>query len=171
MVEKLWTIDWNAVFVPQVSLLELVLRGTIMYLAIFALLRVVPKRQVGGISPSDILVVVLLAEAAGNAFGSDYKSVVEGAVLVATVLFWSLALDWLQHRFPAIERVVREPKLKLVENGRLLRRNMRSELVTVEELMAQLRERGIENASDVRAAYIEADGHISVIAKAGKDGK
>jgi uncharacterized membrane protein YcaP (DUF421 family) len=167
-VEKLWTIDWNAVFVPQVSLLELFLRGTIVYLAIFALLRVVPKRQVGGISPSDILVVVLLAEAAGNAFGRDYKSVVEGAVLVATVLFWSLALDWLQHRFPAIERVVREPKLKLVENGRLLRRNMRSELVTVEELMAQLREKGIENAADVRAAFIEADGHISVIAKDGK---
>jgi uncharacterized membrane protein YcaP (DUF421 family) len=167
-VEKLWTIDWNAVFVPQVSLLELFLRGTIVYLAIFALLRVVPKRQVGGISPSDILVVVLLAEAAGNAFGRDYKSVVEGAVLVATVLFWSLALDWLQHRFPAIERVVREPKLKLVENGRLLRRNMRSELVTVEELMAQLREKGIENAADVRAAFIESDGHISVIAKDGK---
>jgi uncharacterized membrane protein YcaP (DUF421 family) len=55
-----------------------------------------------------------------------------------------------------------------VENGRLLRRNMRSELVTVEELMAQLREKGIENAADVRAAFIESDGHISVIAKDGK---
>ena len=170
-MEKLWTIDWNAMFVPQVSLLELALRGTIMYLAIFALLRVVPKRQVGGISPSDILVVVLLAEAAGNAFGSDYKSVVEGAVLVATVLFWSLALDWIQHRFPAVERLLREPKLKLVENGRMLRRNMRRELVTVEELLAQLREKGIEDPAEVRAAYIEADGHISVIAKASRHGK
>jgi uncharacterized membrane protein YcaP (DUF421 family) len=170
-VEKLWTVDWNAMFVPQVSLLELGLRGTIMYLAIFVLLRLVPKRQVGGISPSDILVVVLLAEAAGNAFGRDYKSVVEGAVLVATVLFWSLALDWLQHRFPPVERLLREPKLKLVENGRLLRRNMRSELVTVEELLAQLREKGIANLSEVRAAYIEADGHISVIAKTKRDDK
>ena len=171
VVERLWTIDWATMFVPQVSLLELALRGTIMYLAIFALLRVVPKRQVGGISPSDILVVVLLAEAAGNAFGSDYKSVVEGAVLVATVLFWSLALDWIQHRFPAVERLLREPKLKLVENGRMLRRNMRRELVTVEELLAQLREKGIEDPAEVRAAYIESDGHISVIPKAGRHGK
>lgn len=162
-MDKLWTVDWQAMFVPQGSLVELVLRGTIMYLAIFVLLRVVLKRQVGGIGTSDVLVVVLLAEVAGKGFGNDYKSVVEGMALVGTVLFWSYAVDWLQFRFPAVERLVREPKLKLVENGRLLRRNMATELVTVEELMTQLREKGVEKLADVKAAFMEADGRISIV--------
>jgi uncharacterized membrane protein YcaP (DUF421 family) len=163
MNDKLWSIDWASIFIPQGSIAELLVRGTIMFLVIFGLVRVVPKRQVGGISPSDVLVVVLLAEVAGSAFGRDYKSVSEGAVLVSTVLFWSFAIDWVQHRFPVIERLLREPKVILVENGRLLRRNMRSELVTLEELMAQLREAGIEDVTRVKRAYMEADGHVSVI--------
>jgi len=164
-MDKLWTIDWHGMFMPHGSLLELVLRGTVMYLVIFLLLRVVLKRQVGGIGPTDILVVVLLAEVAGPGFSKEYKSVAEGAVLIGTVLFWSYALDWLQHRFPAIERLVREQPLKLIENGRLLRRNMASELVTHEELMAQLREKGIEKVADVKVAFMEADGRVSVVAK------
>ncbi|HYC64585.1 MAG TPA: YetF domain-containing protein [Reyranellaceae bacterium] len=164
-MDKFWAIDWHGMFVPQGSLLELVLRGTIMYLVIFVLLRVVLKRQVGGIGTSDILVVVLLAEVAGNGFGKDYKSVVEGTVLIGTVLFWSYAVDWLQHRFPAFERLVREEPLKLISNGRMLRKNMADEMVSVEELMAQLREKGLDKVSDVKVAFMEADGRVSVVPK------
>ena len=63
---------------------------------------------------------------------------------------------------------MRDPKLKLIENGRMLRKNMREEFVSVEELMAQLREKGLEDCSEVKAAYMEADGRISVIRRAGK---
>jgi uncharacterized membrane protein YcaP (DUF421 family) len=151
-MDQLLNIDWDAIFSPQHSLLELFLRGTIMYLVIFVLLRVVLRRQVGGIGTSDILVIVLVAEVAGKGITAEYKSVVEGAVLVATVLFWSYVIEWL-----------RDPKLKLIEDGRMLRRNMRAEFVTVEELMAQLREQGLEDCKGVKAAYMEADGHISII--------
>ena len=163
MGETFWAIDWNGVFIPRLSVLELFLRGTIMYLVLFVLLRLVHKRQVGGIGTSDVLVIVLLAEVAGNGFTSDYKSLPEGAILVATVLFWSFSVEWLQHRFPFLERLLREPKLKLIEDGRMLRKNMKSELVTVDELMAQLREKGVEECSKVESAYMEADGRISVI--------
>jgi uncharacterized membrane protein YcaP (DUF421 family) len=165
MSEKLWTVDWHTLFVPQGSVVELLVRGTIMYLLIFVLLRMVLKRQIGGIGTSDIMVVVLLAEVAGNGFGKDYKSVVEGAVLVGVVLFWSYAVDWLQHRFPAVERLLREQQVKLIHNGRLVRRAMKQEMVTVDELMAQLRENGIEDPKDVKAAFMESDGRVSVIPK------
>lgn len=56
-----------------------------------------------------------------------------------------------------------DPKLKLIENGRMLRRNMREEFVSVEELMAELRAQGLEDCRDVKAAYMEANGNISVI--------
>jgi uncharacterized membrane protein YcaP (DUF421 family) len=156
-------IDWSAVFVPKHSLLELVLRGTIMYLLIFAMLRIVLRRQIGGIGTSDILVIVLISEISGNGISPAEQSVVEGAILVATILFWSYTIEWLQYRVPAFERLVREPKLKLIENGRLLRQNMRRELVTLDELMAQLRENGLEDCADVKAAYMEANGCISII--------
>lgn len=159
------TLDWQAIFLPQNSILELILRGSLMYLAIFAILRIVLRRQEGGIGTSDILVVVLIAEVAGNAIAPVGMSVVEGVVLVATILFWSFATEWAQFHFPAFERLVRNPKLKLIENGRMLHRNMRREYITTRELMAQLREKGHEDCSRVKAAYMEDDGAISIIEK------
>lgn len=165
MGDKIWKIDWHAVMVPEHSLFEMVLRGTVMYLLVFVLVRIMSKRQLGAIGPSDVLVIVLLAEVAGNGFTADYRSVSEGAVLVMTLLGWAYALNWLGNRFPFLERLIREPKLKLIENGRMLRRNMQAELVTTEELLAQLREKGLEDCEGVAAAYMEADGQISVIKK------
>jgi uncharacterized membrane protein YcaP (DUF421 family) len=164
-MDALLGIDWKSVFVPQHSLFELVLRGTVMYLAIFVMLRVVLRRQVGGIGTADVIVIVLIAEVSGTAIAPTEQSVVEGAILVATVLFWSYVIEWLQSRLPGFERLTREPKLKLVENGRMLHQNMRREFVTREELMAQLREQGLEDCGKVKAAYMEADGSISVIKK------
>ena len=158
-------VDWKALIVPQTALLELAIRGTVMYLAVFAMLRMVMRRQVGGIGTSDILVIVLVAEVSGKGFAPDTRSVVESGVLVLVILFWSYVLEWLQFRFPGFERLAREPKLKLIDNGRLLRRNMQKEFVTREELMAQLREKGLEDCRTVRAAYMEADGSISIIRK------
>lgn len=159
------TFDWQDVFVPQHSILEAILRGSIMYIAIFVLLRVVLRRQESGIGTSDLLVVVLIAEVAGNAIAPSDMAVVEGIVLVATVLFWSFAIEWAQYRFPAFERLVRNPKLKLIDNGRMLHRNMRREFITTRELMAQLREKGHEDCSRVKAAYMEDDGAVSIIEK------
>lgn len=163
MGDTLWDIDWRSVFTPTTSLLELIVRATIMYFVVFGLLRLVLKRQAGGIGTTDILVVVLLAEVAGNGFAAEYKSVVEGAVLVATILFWTYLLEWAGHHFPAFERVLRAPTVVLIQDGKILRKNMRAEFVTKEELMAQLREKGVEDCTQVKRAYMEADGMISVI--------
>ena len=65
--------------------------------------------------------------------------------------------------FAAVERILHPPTLVLIENGKMLPKNMRAELVTKEELMAQLREKGIEDCAEVKRACIEADGMISVI--------
>ena len=163
MGDTFWRIDWQGIFTPTKSLVELVVRATIMYFVLFGLLRVVMKRQVGGIGMNDVLVIVLLAEVAGNGFTALYNSVVEGTVLIGTVLFWSYALEWTTHRFPRIERLLTPPTLVLIENGKMIHRNMRAELVTQNELMAQLRERGIDGPAQVKRACMEADGMISVI--------
>ena len=163
MGDLFWNVDWQGIFTPTNSLLELVLRSTIMYFVLFGMLRFVLKRQAGGIGTADVLVVVLLAEVAGNGFAADYKSVVEGTVLVGTILFWTYLLEWASHRFPAVARNLHAPTLLLIENGKVLRKNLRAELITMDELMAQLREEGIEDCAHVKRACMEADGMISVI--------
>src|SRR5690554_4541393 len=86
--------DWQNVFVPAMPMLEVVLRGTLVYLALFTLLRLVPRREIGSIGAADLLMIVLIADAAQNALGADYRSVTEGVTLVATILFWSYVIDW-----------------------------------------------------------------------------
>jgi len=160
-----WKIDWHTAFVPSVSPLEIILRGTVMYLALFVLLRVVLKRQSGTFSTADLLLVVLLADASQNGMAAEYKSATDGIILVVTLVFWNYTLDWLGYRFPLFDKLVFPPPLALVQNGKLLRRNMRQELISEAELMAHLREEGIEKLEDVKAACMEGDGQISVIRK------
>jgi len=163
-MDSLLQIDWKAVFVPEVALLEIVLRGTLVYLLLFFVLRVL-RREAGALGISDLLVVVLIADAAQNAMSSEYKSVTEGAVLVGTIMAWDYSLDWLGYRFPAFARVLRPAPLPLVKDGRALRQNMRKEMISMEELMSQLREQGVEHLSEVKRCYLEGDGHVSVIKK------
>ena len=162
-MNQLFAIDWEAVFVPALGLGEIVVRGTIMYLALFAILRFIGRRQAGHFGPADLLVIVLIADAAQNALGKDYNSVTEGIVLVCTIVGWEYALDWLAWRFPALRPILKAPALKLIENGRVLEQNMRKEMLTRDELMGQLREEGVEDPAAVKVARLEGDGRLSVI--------
>jgi uncharacterized membrane protein YcaP (DUF421 family) len=158
-----FSIDWAKVFVPTIPILETVVRGTIVYLMLFAMLRFALRRQSATMSITDLLVIVLIADASQNAMSADYHSITDGMILVATIIFWSYSLDWLGYHVPVIGRLLESPPLLLVKDGRMLRRNMRRELVTPEELMSRLREEGVEHLADVERAYMEPDGRISVI--------
>lgn len=159
----LWTVDWVALFKPERSLLEMILRGTIMYFVIVGLLRAAVKRQLGMIASTDVLVIVLIAEIAGPGFTADYVSVVEGAVLVATVLFWSHMIEWLIYRRAESGHALDATPVMLIKDGRMLANNMRAELISRAELMAHLRKEGIADVSEVHEACMEADGMISII--------
>jgi uncharacterized membrane protein YcaP (DUF421 family) len=161
-MDKLWQIDWQAVFVPTVSPLEIIFRGTLVYLLLFAVLRVL-RREAGGLGIADVLVIVLIADASQNAMSNEYKSITEGAILVATILFWDYTLDFLGYRFPRFQRLVRPKPLPLIKDGKLLRKNMRQEMITEDELLSQLRQQGMGGPAGVKKAYLEADGNISVI--------
>ena len=162
-------IDWHKMFVPSMNPLELVLRGSVMYLAILAAMRVF-RRQAGSLSTADLLVVVLVADAAQNGMAGEYFSVTEGLVLVATIYGWNYLLDVAAFRWPRVHRLINPPPLPLVRDGQVLRRNLRQEMLTVGDLMEQLREQGVERLSEVRRCWLEGDGHLSVIRrKEGED--
>jgi len=158
------SIDWDTLFVPSMHIGEIVLRGTLVYLFLFFLLRIL-RREAGHIGISDVVVVVLIADAAQNAMASEYRSVTEGAILIATIAFWDYFLDWLSFSVPAVRRVLRPAPLMLIKNGRLQRRNLEREKIQEEELVGQLREKGVRSVEEVEACYLESNGRISVIPK------
>ncbi|MDT3705546.1 MAG: DUF421 domain-containing protein [Thiobacillus sp.] len=156
------SIDWQALFVPSLHVGEVVLRGTLVYLFLFVLLRIL-RRETGSLGISDLLVVVLIADAAQNAMASEYRSFTEGAILVTTIALWDYFVDWLSFKVPAVRRLLRPAPLLLIRDGRLQRRNMRRQSIQEEDLLAQLREKGIDSVKDVKECYLEGNGHISVI--------
>lgn len=155
-------IDLGQVFGPDVNLFEIVLRGVLMYVAIFILLRVLMRGRTGA-SLADLLVLVIIADAAQNGISAGYQSFTAGLVLVTTIIGCSTALDWLAHRMPAIDRFVNPERKPLIVNGRILRKTLDQEWITESELMSQLRLNGVEELSQVKAAYLEPTGEISVI--------
>jgi uncharacterized membrane protein YcaP (DUF421 family) len=156
-------VDWDALFIPDTPLLELIIRGSVMYLGLFCLLRLVLKRQAGSLGMTDLLVLVLIADAAQNGMAGDYQSLPDGLVLVGTLIFWNFLLEWLGYRFPVIERLIHPAPLPLIKKGRMIRKNMKKELVSEDDLMSRLREKDIEKITEVKEAFMEGDGKISII--------
>jgi uncharacterized membrane protein YcaP (DUF421 family) len=166
-VSVLSGINWHQLLVPTGSLLELVLRGSLMYLLILAGFRVF-RRDAGSLSVSDLLVVVLIADAAQNGMAGEYKSLTEGAIVVATIFAWNYTLDWLAYRSRFVYWLLHPPSLLLIRQGQVLFRNLRSQLITKEDLLEQLREQGIEDVRDVKKCFLESDGRMSVIREESK---
>lgn len=157
------SLDLKELFLPTVPIAETVLRGSVVYLALFAMLRILMKRESSEVGVTNLLVIVLLADAAQNAMSGAYESITDGLLLVATIAGWSYILDWLSFRYPFCNRLIRPGKLLLVKNGRVLRRNMKKELITDEELMSEVRRRGYKKLDEVQLVYIESNGVITVI--------
>ncbi|MDQ3802079.1 MAG: DUF421 domain-containing protein [Acidobacteriota bacterium] len=163
-MDKLFAVDWNSIFIPSNSILEIIVRGTLIYFICFAFLRVV-RRGVGEIGITDILIIVLIADAAQNGMSSDYKSVTEGFALIGTLIFWDYLFDFLGTKSKFFEHLLDPPKIPLIKDGEMIIRNMRKQMITREELRSQLRLQGVEDVSEVRECYLEGSGSISVIKK------
>jgi len=155
--------DWVRVFLPDTPLLEIVFRGSVMYLALFTLLRVVLKRQSGTTGVTDLLVIVLLADAAQNGMAGGYTSIGDGLLLVAVIVAWAYLLDALAYRWRFAAKLIRPGPLLLVRDGRPLRGNMRRELISMSELRTELREQGIGDLAEVRELRMEPDGRFSIL--------
>ncbi len=153
--------NWEDVFAIETAVFELIIRGTILYLAIIAFIRLMPR--IGGeLAVMDLVFLLLIAEAAAHGMG-EHKSVGDAIVLVATLMAWNYLLNFLSFHIPFFERLISGSPVQVVRDGRLLRRNMRREYLTEDELMAQLRRQGIEKVEDVKVAYIEGEGQLTVI--------
>jgi uncharacterized membrane protein YcaP (DUF421 family) len=158
----MFEIDWQHLFGIDKSILELVIRGTVMYWFLFLLFRFVMRRDVGAIGVADVLLIVIIADASQNAMSDNYESITEGMIVVGTLVMWNVITNWLNFRVPKFAEFAEPPPLLLIRDGKILERNLRRELMTHDELMSKLRQQAVEKAEEVRWAYMESDGQISV---------
>ena len=117
----------------------------------------------GHFGPADLLVIVLIADAAQNGLGKEYSSVTEGLALVLTIVAWEYLLDWMAWRFPATRPYLKPPALPSFATVKLISQNLRKEMITEDELKSQLREQSVENYEDIKLATLEGDGRLSVL--------
>lgn len=161
-METLFKIDWHSMFVPTESIIEVVIRGTIMYLGMYFILRIF-RRQSGSIGVADLLVIVVIADAAQNGMAGDSRSITEALLLITTIVLWDFFLDWLGFRSTFIARFLTPKPLLLIEDGKFISKNLDKEFLTEEEVYSQLREEGLKDASLVKQCYLESNGHFSVL--------
>jgi len=155
--------DWDSLFGVHVPILELLIRASCVYWFLFLAFRFVLRRDIGALGVADILLLVIVADAAQNAIAGDYKTISEGAIVIGTIFAWNMFIDEMAFRVPWFERFARARPRELVRDGRLLEHNLRRERMTSDELHEKLRERGVADLAGVRHAHLEGDGKVSVI--------
>ncbi|WP_397475295.1 DUF421 domain-containing protein [Pusillimonas sp.] len=156
------------IFALDLGIMEMMLRGTAVYWTVLVLLRVAGRRELGSLGTADLLVLVMVADAAGAALTGGSPSVSDGLVVVVTIVAWSVLLDRAAYYSPFFRRLLEPERVCLIKDGRILRAGLRSEHIGRGELMEQLRLKGVESIDEVKRAYIEANGQFSVI-KTGDD--
>ncbi len=157
--------DWGTVLLPQLPVFESVVRISVVYLFLVFLMRIILRRESGGIGLTDILVIVLVADAVQNGMSGRANSVGDALILAITLVFWDWFLSFLGFRINFIRRLLRPPPLLIIKDGKIRWQNTKKELLTLEDIQEELRLKGIKDIKDVKEAYIESDGEFSVVAR------
>lgn len=150
---------WNIVL----PYLEIVLRTAVIYLIVLAGLRLTGKREVGQMTPFDLVLLLLIANAVQNAMTGPDTSMIGGIPAAATLLLLNAGLGNIVWRFKGVRRLAEGTPTILIRYGKIVVENLAKEKVTTESLQQALREHGIASVTDVRIAVLEVDGSISVL--------
>jgi uncharacterized membrane protein YcaP (DUF421 family) len=134
-----------------------------IYLVVLAGLRLSGKRQLGQMNAIDLVLLLLIANAVQNAMTGGDNSLLGGILAAVTLFIANVILSYTRSKMPALRNVVEGTSTDLIRDGKVLTANLKHEEITEEELLAALREHGIEHASSVKHAALEVDGSISVV--------
>jgi len=146
---------------------EILLRTFVVYITVLILLRLAGKRELGQMTPFDLVVILVIANAVQNAMTGGDNSLTGGILAAGTLTLVNIAVGRWGSYVPFFRRLVAsEPRL-LLRDGMPIPEAMANERVDIEELQMAAREHGIADLKDVTAAVLEEDGSISIIPKEG----
>ena len=138
------------------------IRTIILYLVLIFCIRLMGKRQIGQMEPSEFVVTMLLANLAAIPMQDEGLPLYGGLVPMLTVLGAELLLSGVVLRSIRLRRLLCGKPVILIENGRILQQNLRSTRVTLDELTGHLREKDVLDIRSVQYAILETNGNLSV---------
>ena len=152
-------------WIPDIPVWEKILRSVVIYLFILLAFRFTGKRQVGQLTPFDLVLLLIISNVVQNAVIGNDNSLGGGMIGAVTIL----ALNWMvveiSYRFKPARRLLEGEPVLLIHNGIILQKNLSHERITLEDLQAALRRNGVADFHQVRVAVLEENGQISVIPK------
>lgn len=138
------------------------LRTIILYLVLIAVIRLMGKRQIGQMEPSEFVVTMLVANLASIPMQDSGIPLFSGFVPIVTVLGLELVLSFLSLRSIWVRKLLCGKPVILIENGNILQQNLRKTRVTLDELTGHLREKDVLDLRSVQYAILETNGNLSV---------
>ena len=150
--------------------LEIVLRTIVMYLYTLLLIRLVGKRGLGQLSPFELLIIVALGSAVGDPMFYPDVPLIHGMMVITVVIMLERLLVFVTERHRTVERLIESVPVCVVADGQLQPQNLDREDLSLAEIEMLLRLAGVENLGDVRRAYLEPSGKVSVFWKSPRDG-
>ncbi len=152
-------------WVFNVTLLEIALRTSLIYFVVLLGMRLAGKREVGQMTPFDLVLLLLISNSVQNAMTGPDTSVTGGLTAAATLLGLNTLVTLLVRRSRKLRKLVEGSPTLLVHDGKIQPQNMQKEKLTSDELFQALREHGIATVAEVQLAVLEIDGSISVLKK------
>ena len=141
----------------------LVLRGVIVYVALLVGIRLFGRRQLGQMTPFDLVMILLIANALQNAMVGPDSSLTGGLIVATTLLVVNRLIARLTNRIPWLHTITEGGPILLINGGKVLTEQLRREGIELAELEQAAREHGLKGLADVDTAVLEVDGTVSII--------
>ncbi len=153
----------SEVFGLHAPFAQIVYRSAIVYIAIVVGMRLTGSRQLGQMTPFDLVLILLIANAVQNAMVGSDVTILGGLTAAATLLVTNRATELITDRVPFIRHALEGQLLVLVSDGGFIKRNMGKAGLTEDVVLQAIREHGFERVDQVRLAVLEVDGTISIV--------
>jgi uncharacterized membrane protein YcaP (DUF421 family) len=156
---------WHNLFIPEISVLEKILRPVLVYLFLLVGLRLAGKRELAQLNPFDLVVLLTISNTVQNAIIGNDNSFVGGTIGAATLLGINYLVARLTYKHPHFERLVEGDADVLISNGKIHEASLRRELLTKKELEVAAHRQGLASLDEVEKAVLETGGAITFVAK------
>lgn len=144
--------------------MESVIRPALVYLFVLVLLRLTGKRTLAQITTFDFVLLLIISEATQQALIGEDNSMINSAIVVATLVGLNVLMSLLKQRWPWVDRLLDDVPIVIVENGKPLKDRMDKVRVDEDDVLDAARQiHGLERMDQIRHAILERDGQISII--------
>lgn len=147
--------------------MDIVIRAVIAYVFIIALLRVTGRRELSSMGPTDLVLLVVIGDLIQNGVTQSDLSVTGIVIAVTTFALLSVASSFLVYKSKRAQKIIEGTPLIVVQDGKLVEENLRSERMTIDDVMEEARAQQIENLDDIKWAVLESNGSLSFIKSSG----